>query len=287
MDPILDNLRKGVGDVLSESIKLRTQELKLIENTLSKVQALRSQQTELVSANVDIAEKSAIGRTSNGNLSLDQSKGFDLDRLRAIAGNRNAQSTPEQLGTRLTESRNRLKGIESEINKGDNKDLLKLQDARFKELDVIARTTAALKFMADATNRVAKLDEEIAKAKSLREAKQGLLEDFAFADPAARREQARGFAATSQVFKTGSLGGIPPQLLSAVKANLDRFAPDTKLSNGKTIEEFKRELSLNSIKQFTSPEAFESIKKQITQGDDEKKLKGEREGLLLLCWGGF
>lgn len=280
VDPILDNLRKGVGDVLSESIKLRTQELKLIESTLAKVQQLRSQQTELVSANVDIAEKAAIGRTSNGSLSLEQSRGFDLQRLRAIAGNANAQRTPEQLGTRLTQSRAKLKDIENEINKGANQDLLKLENAKDKELDTIARTTAALKFMADATNRVAKLDEEIARAKSLREAKQGILEDFAFADPATRREQARGFAATSEVFKTGSLGGIPPQLLNAVKANLDRFAPDTKLGNGKTIEEFKRELSLNSIKQFTTPEAFESIKKQITQGDDEKKLKADREGLL-------
>lgn len=237
VDDTLEHVRKGIGEVLEQSIKLRTQELKLIESTLGKVTELRDKQSEFALSIIDIAEKRATGNAPNNRLSLGARQAFDTQRLAEISGQRD-NSVGGLAGT-LGASRTRLDAINKQLQNAKVEDSLKLENQKRQEIETINRTEKALRFLGDAASRVAHIEDDIARAKALREAKSGLLEDFAFAEPDQQREMAKNFFALQRVRQTGDIRSIPPNFRGAVKGLLDRDPSDEgKEFKNRVVEKF-------------------------------------------------
>lgn len=277
LDPILNNLQK-FGGVIAEGIKLRNQELKLLEGTFAKISELGSQRREISLGKVDIEERRTQGLNQHNELSLGTKQGFDITRLRTISGsNDNSVNT---LGARLAKSRQNLENLDKEKQNADTSRLLDIAKSRKVELDTIERTTKALKFLGDASKRVGDIETEIEKHKRLRELKTNIVENFAFAGPEGRREQARTFQAANRVRETGSLNSILPDMREAVGQLFKSLPPEANIATNKGIERVD-----DFIKRITSgiPELRNLDKSQLEKRPGEKGLEEQRNTALVIA----
>lgn len=240
LDPILANLTK-VGDVSAQSIQLRNQESKLLESTFSKISELVSRKDELSLSNLDIEEKRQSNKTTRG-LGLEKLLGFDAQKLSILSGQND--NSIGNLSKTLEESRTKIEQLDKDKQTADSELLKSINESRQSEVDKIEKTTKALKFLADASTRVAHIEEQISREKSLREGKLGILRQYAFGSPDQKREIAQNAQAAKQLLD-GGIGVVPPNL----RQGAFQFAEQFKDSyyGDKTIGDRLDEEAIRSI----------------------------------------
>lgn len=240
LDPILANLTK-VGDVSAQSIQLRNQESKLLESTFAKISELVSRKDELSLSNLDIEEKRQSNKTTRG-LGLEKLLGFDAQKLSILSGQND--NSIGNLSKTLEESRTKIEQLDKDKQTADSELLKSINESRQSEVDKIEKTTKALKFLADASTRVAHIEERISREKSLREGKLGILRQYAFGSPDQKREIAQNAQAAKQLLD-GGIGAVPPNL----RQGAFQFAEQFKDSyyGDKTIGDRLDEEAIRSI----------------------------------------
>jgi len=274
VDPILSNLVK-IGDVSTQAVQLRNQELKFLEGIYSRIGELNTNIRESQLGVVDLEEKRQTGLSPSNDIGLQRKLGFESQRLSIISG-RSDNSVGSLAGV-LGRARGRLKSIDEEKQLAGDTSLNDLAKRRSVELETISRVTKALDYLGKSATKLSSIEESISKEKSLRETKVGILKQYAFGSPDQKRESAQNLQIAQKLLETQDIRSVPGNLLQGGVGILEQFKDASY--GGQKIDDIITKLAM----QGGGLSGDLASQLGITKGKSEKDLEKERDNAIIVA----
>jgi TP901 family phage tail tape measure protein len=274
VDPILSNLVK-IGDVSTQAVQLRNQELKFLEGIYSRIGELNTNIRESQLGVVDLEEKRQTGLSPSNDIGLQRKLGFESQRLSIISGR--SDNNVGSLAGVLGRARGRLKSIDEEKQSGEKDGLNDLAKRRSVELETISRVTKALDYLGKSATKLSNIEESISKEKSLRDTKVGILKQYAFGSPDQKRESSQNLQIAQKLLETQDIRSVPGNLLQGGVGILEQFKDASY--GGQKIDDIITKLAI----QGGGLSGDLASQLGITKGKSEKDLEKERDNAIIVA----
>lgn len=241
---VLDNLSKGltnVGTIFESLDKLSTDSINRFAGQLDKASSFLSEIDNLVLSRAGLIDQAIRTRATFAGQSTPNFSALNsLQRTQSnfVTGGLNAQ----QLGRDLQNFRQQLAQANQDVqNAGNFQQAQQAVTRRQQLLDTITRTTNALEFLANVSDRVALQEEQLAKIRSDREKKFNFASDFTFGSNADRRDIGRTIQEAIGAVRRGNLEGVDTESRRNIQQLFKTFA-DVRLFDGLTGQQAEKRI---------------------------------------------